>query len=549
MKTVIAIFFLFTSGVYAQSEKVMELGKQTFASCSLCHGADGKGAKAGDILMAPSLHDSEFVKSKIAKPLVAVILKGIVKEDSKYLQQMVPLEAALSDEQIAAVAAYIRKEFGGPETTIKPGDVKRWRSQYKSRSVSWKRSELAQVVARAETGPLLRNVSYSVYEGKWSKLPDFSTMEPVQRGELKDGKLTLDVVKDRKDNFGIVFEGDLKVAYTDTYEFSLLSDDGSALIIDGENVINHDGIHPATIRKGSEKLEAGEHTFKVLYFEGGGNEALGLSVEAKKIGEMSLSKKPVKKSQKKQKVYPPIILKPENDEAIVHRAFLPDAKPRAIGVGYPGGINLVWDADVLNLAYVWRGGFMDTAKHWNGRGSGSEPVGGPRTKIAHGLPLQQLESLDEPWVSFSEAKIKYERDVPNPVKEHTFNRKHPDYQFRGYRLDGNRFPTFRYNYKDIEVTDTFTPAISGREDALIRLIKFAGEAPDHCYFRISDMSPAVKKKDSDWISVGNLEIYIEGVEPTFRQSEGKKEVLALIDKDVEIKVTYRWTSPRKEAVK
>lgn len=543
MKKLIALLLL-TSSAYAQGNKTLELGKQTFAACSLCHGADGKGAKAGDIIMAPNLHESAFVKSTEAEPLVAVILKGIHKEDAKYLQQMVPLEAALNDEQIAAVAAYVRKEFGGPTTVIKPNDVKNWRKEYKSRSVPWKRSELAQIVARAEAGQMLRNVSYAVYQGKWSKLPDFSTMEPIQRGEIKNGKITLDVVKDLKDNFGVIYEGDLKIAHSDTYEFALHSDDGSALIIDGENVILHDGIHPGSVKTGKEKLEAGEHTFKILYFEGSGQQELGLSVKAKAIGEIALSNRALK-AGKKAKVYPPIILKPENGEAIVHRAFLPNAKPRAIGVGYPGGINLVWDADVLNLAYMWRGEFMDTSPHWNARGSGSKPVGGPKVEIAHGLPFQQLESLDETWVPFSEAKIKYERDKPNPEKEITFNINHPDYQFHGYRLDKKRFPTFNYTYQDLEVADTFTPGTSEGKDTIVRTISINGKAGENTYFRISDLAPGEPRGDSEWIQIGSMEMLIEGADPTFRNTRGKKEVLALIEGDREIKVTYRWNEPHK----
>ena len=48
--------------------------------------------------------------SKKPEPLVAVVLKGIHKEDNKYLQQMVPLEAALSDEQIALQLGLKRRQ-------------------------------------------------------------------------------------------------------------------------------------------------------------------------------------------------------------------------------------------------------------------------------------------------------------------------------------------------------------------------------------------------------------------------------------------------------
>ena len=97
----------------AQEDKILELGRLTYQSCVACHGTDGKGIKAGDLLMAPSLHDSAFVKENHPEELTAIILKGIIKAYNKYIQAMLALELALNDEQIAALIAYVTKEFGG----------------------------------------------------------------------------------------------------------------------------------------------------------------------------------------------------------------------------------------------------------------------------------------------------------------------------------------------------------------------------------------------------------------------------------------------------
>ena len=98
--------------LFAQNNSILELGKQTYQTCVACHGPDGKGMKAGEVSLAPSLHDSEFIKGNNPELLTAVILKGILKQDNKYLQAMLPLEHALNDEQIAALIAYATKEFG-----------------------------------------------------------------------------------------------------------------------------------------------------------------------------------------------------------------------------------------------------------------------------------------------------------------------------------------------------------------------------------------------------------------------------------------------------
>ena len=527
----------------AQDDKILELGRLTYQSCVACHGPDGKGIRAGDLQMAPSLHESAFIKSDHPELLTAIILKGILKEDNKYLQAMLPLEAILNNEQIAALVAYTTKEFGGTRRNAKPGDVAKWRKEHGGRTSPWKRGDLGEMLAEATTPPFLSKLRYGIYEGKWEELPDFSALKPAKTGTLDDGHLALDPAKDRKGNFGLVFDAEFTIPETGDYVFSLTSDDGSALIIDGETVIGNDGIHPAKTVSMKESLQAGLHTMQVQYFEAGGNRTLALSVKGPgKFGTRWLSTEK-DEAKKAAQSFEPIPLTARNPgEAIVHRAFLPEAKPRAIGVGYPGAVNLVWDADVLNLAYVFRGDFMDAAPHWNGRGSGSSPLGKDRVKLAHGLPFQVLESLDEPWEPFSEAKVKYERDTENPQKEITINVRHPDYQFRGYRLDAKRFPTFRYDYRKLVITDTFAPAEVDGVTSLVRTVKVEGDPDEHTYFRVAETgSQAVA---DGWIDAGsNLKVKVEGAETVTRKSGGKDETLVPVAAGTSLTLTYRWNAP------
>lgn len=531
--------------LHAQDKKVMQLGRETFTACSLCHGPDGKGAKAGDIVMAPSLHDSVFVKSK-AEPLIAVILKGIHKEDNKYLQVMVPLEEALSDEQIAAVTTYIRSEFAGKTNVIEPGFVKKVRKDYKSRTGSWKREELAQLLARLEAGPLISNLRYTIYEGKWEELPDFSTLNPVQTGTIANNKITLDVVENPQRAFGAVFEGDLTLKHSDDYEFALWALNQGALIVDGENVLIANGENDAAIVTATEKLEAGRHTFKVHYLFNGGKARLGLSMTSKTLGEVELGDRPISKGTKKNVAYPPIVLTPENGEAIVHRAFLPNEKPRAIAVGYPGGLSLSWNGDTLNLSTLWRGGFLDVSPHWNHRGSSSQPVGEAQLAPAMGMPFQILESPDQPWVPFSEAQIAYERDTAEPKAQITFDIEHPDYQYVGYRLGENRFPTFLYKYRNLAITDTFEPVVKDGQDEIVRTLTIQGQPEENVYFRVTDQ--AISKPDDDAsvaIQTKELAITLEGAKTIIRPAGDQSEVLARISEPTELKISYRWLKPRK----
>jgi hypothetical protein len=68
-------------------------------------------------------------------------------------------------------------------------------------------------------------------------------------------------------SFGADITGTLVVAAAGTYTFSLDSDDGSLLFIDGTLVVNNGGTHAPAVSSGSVALTAGTHTFEVQFFE------------------------------------------------------------------------------------------------------------------------------------------------------------------------------------------------------------------------------------------------------------------------------------------
>ncbi|MDP3405234.1 MAG: alkaline phosphatase family protein [Brevundimonas sp.] len=121
-----------------------------------------------------------------------------------------------------------------------------------------------------------RGVNYSVYllAENPVRLPDFSRLEPVASGrthEVSIDGLTLP----REDAVAVVFEGDLTITTAGSYSFSLASDDGSKLYINGKTVVDNDGDHGVITAAGSIDLEPGKHTLRVEYFNGGGGSWLG----------------------------------------------------------------------------------------------------------------------------------------------------------------------------------------------------------------------------------------------------------------------------------
>jgi len=77
--------------------------------------------------------------------------------------------------------------------------------------------------------------------------------------------------------FSIRFTGFIELPTTGTYTFYTTSDDGSKLFINGNEVVDNDGDHPAEERNGSIALTAGTHTITVLYYDSSGQESLSVS--------------------------------------------------------------------------------------------------------------------------------------------------------------------------------------------------------------------------------------------------------------------------------
>ncbi len=88
------------------------------------------------------------------------------------------------------------------------------------------------------------------------------------------------------DNFAARFTGHLTVAEAGLYTIQLNSDDGSVFFLDGERIINHDGLHAESAKSAVVELDAGDHPIEVLYFERGGHQILELDWSGPDTGGM-----------------------------------------------------------------------------------------------------------------------------------------------------------------------------------------------------------------------------------------------------------------------
>ncbi len=83
-----------------------------------------------------------------------------------------------------------------------------------------------------------------------------------------------------EDHFAYCFSGYLDIPEDGIWWFETISDDGSALYIDGVCVVNNDGSHSPVSVKGQIPLEKGLHPYKLLFFEDYEGQALSWSWKA-----------------------------------------------------------------------------------------------------------------------------------------------------------------------------------------------------------------------------------------------------------------------------
>ncbi|MFK7891923.1 MAG: discoidin domain-containing protein [Granulosicoccus sp.] len=128
--------------------------------------------------------------------------------------------------------------------------------------------QLAEVEVFGETRA---SVSWEYYEGNWSSLPDFDSLIPIATGS--NDAFSLAPAR-RADNFALRQSATLLIPQNGTYEFATLSDDGSQLFIDGNLVVDNNGLHDVQRRQGTVTLARGEYPVTVTYFKRDGAQSL-----------------------------------------------------------------------------------------------------------------------------------------------------------------------------------------------------------------------------------------------------------------------------------
>lgn len=122
----------------AEEEKRFAAGQQLYGSvCAGCHQPDGLGKEK----IAPAL-----VQSQLATSNPAIAIRVLLAGKEGTIGLMPPLAATLTDEQIAALLTYVRREWGNAASPVSPAEVKEVRGMTASRKNPWTEAELTRLL-------------------------------------------------------------------------------------------------------------------------------------------------------------------------------------------------------------------------------------------------------------------------------------------------------------------------------------------------------------------------------------------------------------------
>ena len=176
------------------------------------------------------------------------------------------------------------------------------------------------------------------------------------------------------------------------------------------------------------------------------------------------------------------------DEAVMLRRSWPGVGKRGIGVGYPEQVNLVFDAEQMRLATVWKGKFADPGGVWRSQGHGAvRPLGGSVVQLAEG------PDLTNPAAAWEATEVE---------------RRPPGFRFGGYELDALRRPRFRYRADDVEVEEFFR---GSPQHSLQRTIVLTGRDVDgDRHFRLLSGEAVVRLDENRWQTTGGITLALPG---------------------------------------
>jgi hypothetical protein len=279
-------------------------------------------------------------------------------------------------------------------------------------------------------------------------------------------------------------------------------------------VLIHQEIEISSPSNGS--LFSDENTNGPLVFQGDENHALAF----KNINYRSLP--PAKKANVPEnrwaaaeffKPTNPILLNPDNDPYLLRSYLVFDNKKRThvISVGNPNQTNFSYDLKQGAILQIWRGQFVDVTEMWVERGEPqlAKPLG-TTTLLSSAPTLAVLNDINDHW--------------PDSI---AFD----DFKTKGYSLDGDKNPTFHYEYGGFSVDDKISMVASG--ESLKRELK-VHNIPQGLHCRLA-RGKLIEPMGKGLYAIDGKSYYIkidERLKPVIRKSQHSEELIVPLNKSL-----------------
>lgn len=487
----LALVFLTVFPAFAQDG-----GQLYTVYCSACHGADGKGATGGAF---PPLAGSPWVTGDPDRSVKIVLhgLHGPIDVLGKTFNlEMPPQGGVLPDDQIAAILTHVRSSWGNQAAAVTTDQVKTIRAANTDRKTAWTSEEILKLHPLPIEKTALKNLLSRVYIGEWKELPDFSTIKPKNVEEEHKGILSPDLWWEIK-SYAAVWEADFQAPASGEYTFFIDAEDSARLIINGktlDTVAVGEPMDGSRAKEPKITLTQGSHRIRIEYLKISGEAGIALGWKGPNIKEWQWVS-----GKKGGPQFPSIPIVPTANKTAIYRNFITGSSPRAIGFGFPGGVNMSYSADNFTPEIIWTGKFMDGGRHWTERGGGNQAPAG--------------ESV---------IKLSSKKALPDGAK------------FKGYTLDQVGNPTFNAQIGDTTLADSWQPAAGGNQ-ALVRKLTVAGKGQP-LKIVVSDLHAGESTAPQELSLAGKVWIETTGPQPI---SENGQTSLTIAPGE-SATLTYRW---------
>ncbi|SCW42541.1 family 16 glycoside hydrolase [Mucilaginibacter sp. NFR10] len=356
--------------------------------------------------------------------------------------------------------------------------------------------------------PALLNLKYGVYKDGIIEGDSYKKLKPESEGtspvlSSNQGKLTND--------FLIRYTGSIQIKEAGEYVFKLNVPGGKGkLRIDGA-----DAVMLAENRgEGKTQLQPGDHPFELLYSKTveWARLALGLTVSGPGIREYLLSDANVSNNDPVD----PILINATSNTVLRSFSDLPGGirVTHGVNVGSPELLHYTYDLDKGMIVEIWRGGFLDATPMWHDRGDGSSRPAGSVQYL--GKPVPAIEKL-------SDANAAWALDTAGT-----------GYRPKGYVLNADDVPTFKYNIYGTSVNDA--SSVMDKGQGIHREVTLAN-AVDGLFYHLA--SGNIETLGNGLYVIDDKSYYIRiddaaGAKPIVRDAGGKQELIIPIQK----KLTY-----------